>query len=211
MPRKLADMCGHKGTGRPRAFDPEEALCAALKVFWEKGYEPASVAELCKAMGINPPSLYCSFGNKADLFLEAVRYYERRYWEQPAQRLMAEPDIYVAIQNFFNESAEILLSPDTPCGCMVVLAAVNISQEEKKIIEAIKEMRLATKTMFAERLRRAIQDGQISPDTDVPALSAALNTLLEGMSLQSRDGIFQSELKAIASHALKMLPPPRTA
>lgn len=124
---------------------------------------------------------------------------------------MAEPDIYVAIQNFFNESAEILLSPDTPCGCMVVLAAVNISQEEKKIIEAIKEMRLATKTMFAERLRRAIQDGQISPDTDVPALSAALNTLLEGMSLQSKDGIFQSELKAIASHALKMLPPPRTA
>lgn len=196
----------YRGRGRPRAFNREQALHRALEVFWRQGYEPASVAELCKAMEINPPSLYATFGNKSSLFLEALRHYERTYWDAPAKRFMNEPDIYTAITNFFNESAQILLSPETPCGCMVVLAAINIAESEKEIIESVRELRLATKKMFADRLRQAIQDAQIPPDTDVPALAGALNTLLEGLSIQARDGLFQSELKAIAAHAVRMLP-----
>lgn len=196
----------HRGKGRPRAFDRSQALRRALEVFWKRGYEPTSVAELCAVMGIRPPSLYATFGNKASLFLEAVRFYEKTYWEAPARRFMSTPDIHDAVEQFFTEAARILLSPETPCGCMVVLAAINISEDEQEIITAIRELRLATKRMFADRLRQAIQDGQIPPDTDVPALSGALNTLLEGLSIQARDGLFQSELKAIASHAVRMLP-----
>lgn len=196
----------HRGKGRPRGFDREMALNTALNIFWQQGYEPASVAELCEKMGINPPSLYSTFGNKAALFMEAVRHYENTYWVEPAKRFMAEKNIYAAVENFFNESAEILLSPTRPCGCMVVLAAVNISENEQEIISFIRGLRMATKKMFADRLRIAIKDGQIPADTDVPALAGALNTLLEGMSLQAKDEIFLSELKAIASHAIKLLP-----
>lgn len=195
-----------RGKGRPRAFDRAKALHSALEVFWQQGYEPASVADLCKAMCINPPSLYATFGNKASLFLEALHHYEHTYWDEPAKRFLAEPNVYGAVENFFNEAAKILLSPETPCGCMVVLAAVNISETEKEIIGAVRELRLATKKMFADRLRQAILDGQIPADTDVPALAGALNTLLEGLSIQARDGLFQSELKAFASYAVRMLP-----
>lgn len=198
---------GRRGKGRPRAFDRARALRSALDVFWRRGYEPASVAELCGAMGIRPPSLYAAFGNKAALFLEAVRYYEKTYWEAPSRRFLAEPDIYRAVENFFLEAAQILLSPETPCGCMIVLAAVNISEDQGDIITAIGELRHETKRMFADRLRRAIMDGQIPADADVPALAGALNTMLEGMSLQARDGLFQCELAAIAAHAVRMLPP----
>ena len=90
---------------------------------------------------------------------------------------------------------------------MVVLAVVNIAETEREIIECVRELRLATKKMFADKLRQALQEGQIPQDTDVPALAGALNTLLEGLSLQARDGLFQSELKAIAAHAVRMLPP----
>lgn len=209
----MSDKAGgaRRGKGRPREFNREKALHAALELFWRHGYEPASVAMLCEAMGINPPSLYGAFGNKAALFLEAVRHYEERYWSGPANRFLAEPDIRKAIDNFFREAAAILLSPDTPCGCMLVLAAVNISPEEKEIIDEIRQMRLATRHMFAERLRKAIQDGQISPDADVPAIAGALNSLLEGLSLQARDGLFQSELLAMAACAGRMLPPAREA
>ncbi len=198
----------HRGKGRPREFDREKALRSALALFWKSGFEPTSVAELCEVMGIKPASLYASFGNKAALFLEAVRYYEQTYWQEPARRFMAEPDIYRAVNQFFSEAAKILLSPQTPCGCMLVLAAVNISDSEKEIIETIHKMRMETKKMFSERLRRAIQDNQIPASTDVPALAGALNTLLEGLSLQARDGIFQSELTAIATHAVRLLPLP---
>lgn len=199
-----------RGKGRPRAFDRNLALRRALEIFWQRGYEPTSVAELCRAMGINPPSLYAGFGNKASLFIEAVSYYERTYWDAPGKRFFAEPDIHRAVDAFFSEAAGILLSPDTPCGCMVVLAAVNISEDATEVIEAIRQLRLATKKMFAERLRRAISDGQIAPDTDVPALAGALNAMLEGLSIQARDGLFQSELKAIAACAVRLLPPPAT-
>ena len=63
--------------GRPREFDVEEALAAALHVFWEKGYEGASLTDLTEAMGITRPSLYAAFGNKEDLFKRALDLYER--------------------------------------------------------------------------------------------------------------------------------------
>ncbi len=193
--------------GRPRCFDRTWALRRALELFWQKGYEPASVAELCQVMEIRPPSLYAAFGNKASLFLEALDYYERTYWDEPSKRFWAEPDVYTAVDNFFCEAAHILLSPDTPCGCMVVLAAVNICQDETEIIERVHKCREDTRQMFVERLRRAIADGQIPADTDVPTLAGALNTLLEGLSLQARDGIFLSQLASMAALAVRLLPP----
>lgn len=199
---------GCKNRGRPREFDREQALITALKIFWCKGYEPASVAEICAAMGINPPSLYAAFGNKAGLFIEATLYYKRVYWEGPEKRLMAEPDVYKAISNYFQEAVQILLLPDAPCGCLVILGGINISDDEKEIIALLKSLREKTRKMFAERMRQAIQCGQIPPDTDVPALSGALNALLEGLSLQAREGLFLSELKAMASLAVRLLPPP---
>lgn len=192
--------------GRPRNFDREKALTQALKVFWQRGYEPASMTELCRAMGINAPSLYAAFGNKATLFLEALRFYEHRYWDAPAQKFLTEPDLYHAVDGFFRESARILLAPDSPCGCMVVLAAINISDSATDIIGEIAYMRRATKDMFAERLTRGLHDGQLPADTDITALAGAFNTLLEGLSMQARDNLSQADLERIAAHAVRLLP-----
>lgn len=195
-----------RGKGRPRCFDRDKALLQALDLFWRQGYEPASIAELCQVMGINPPSLYSAFGNKAKLFLEAVNFYEKTYWEAPSQKLRTEPDVYKAIDDFFRESAHILLSPETPCGCMVVLAAINISGDAEDVIASIRELRFATKTMFLNRLQKAIEVGQLPQDIDVTALAGALNTMLEGLSIQARDGLSPEELERMARHAVHMLP-----
>ncbi len=202
---------GKRARGRPRAFDRDTALYTALKIFWKYGFEPASISELCQAMDINPPSLYAAFGNKSALFLEAARYYERMFWTEPNRRLMAEPDIHKAIATYFQDAAAILLAPDAPCGCMIVVSAINISEAETEIISELGAMRDNTRKMFADRLRVAIQAGQIPVDTDVPALAGCLNALLEGLSLQARSGIFLSELKAMASLAPRLLPPSQHA
>ena len=195
-----------RGRGRPRSFDKDAALFKALEVFWRRGYEPASVTELCTAMGVNAPSLYAAFGSKSDLFLEAVSFYEERYWAAPARRFMEEKDFYLAVRNFFSEAAHILLSPDTPCGCMVVLAAVNISEQEEDVIRTVQQLRLATKDMFADKIRRAVKEGQLPEDTAVEPLAGAFNTFLEGMSLQVRNGLQAEELEELASYAVRMLP-----
>lgn len=195
-----------KGKGRPKNFDRGEALRAALKLFWEKGFEPTTVAGLCQAMGVNPPSLYCCFGNKAALFIEAARHYEQAHWAEPTARFMAEPDIYKAVADYFDAAARILLSPDTPCGCMAALGAVNISPNENEVIESIRSMRLATQKMFSDRLERAIADGQLPADTDAPTVASSLNTFLEGLSLLARDEIFLARLRDVAASAIRLLP-----
>lgn len=200
---------GGRRKGRPRAFDRARALHRALEVFWEHGYEPASVAMLCEAMDINPPSLYATFGNKSDLFLEALRHYELTYWTKPSEDFEREPDVRRAVETFFRTSARILLSPKTPCGCMVVLAAINICPREVEIIDEVRRLRIATKQMFADRLERAVADGQLPEDTDVFALSNALNTYLEGLSIQARDGLTPEQLESVAALAVSLLPLPR--
>ncbi|MFW0755844.1 TetR/AcrR family transcriptional regulator [Pseudomonas sp. H11T01] len=194
--------------GRPRAFDREQALFNALEVFWKRGYEPASVAELCTAMGINPPSLYAAFGNKSKLFLEAVNYYEARFWDATWERMDSEPDLYRAITDFFHSAAAIVTEPEAPCGCMVVLAGVNVSESAQEITNALKALRQEGRDYLQQRLDRAVEDGQLAADVDTLILAAALNTLLEGMSLQAHDGLSRQTLEGIAATAVGMLPLP---
>lgn len=195
-----------KPKGRPRSFNREQALKKALDLFWRKGFEPASVAELCSAMEINPPSLYSAFGNKARLFIEAVNYYERVYWQATWARLEETQEITEAIDRFFSEAADILLSPSAPCGCMVVLAAINVSAESADVVKAVSVLRQEGKDLFEKRLARAVQEKQLPAKTNTAALATVLNTLLEGMSIEAKDGASIESLKSIGQHASKLLP-----
>lgn len=206
MPPKPTQLPPHKSKGRPRTFDREVALTRALGVFWQRGYEPASVAELCSAMAINPPSLYAAFGNKAQLFMEAVQHYEDVYWNAAWQQMEDTPDVHEAMSAFLSDAARILTSQEVPCGCMVILAATNVSPDSQKVHQALQALRQEGKDCFRARLSRAAKEGQLPAGTDVEALAATMNTLLEGMSLQARDGVSRGYLESIATTVMVLLP-----
>lgn len=195
----------HRAKGRPRSFDREAALEQALKVFWEKGFAPASIAELCTAMGINPPSLYAAFGNKAQLFLEAVGHYERVFWDETWDAMDGEPDVHRAITTFFAEATAILTKPEAPCGCIVVLGAINVPAEARDVADALKALRDEGRRLFLKRLRRGVVDGQLSADINVKAIANTLNTLLQGMSIEASDGASRAQLDQVAECATALL------
>lgn len=194
-----------KAVGRPKEFDRDQALEKALQVFWEKGYVLASMSELCRAMQINAPSVYATFGNKTQLFLEALNFYEEKYWAAPCQKFLEEKDVKKAVENFFAAAIEILYSQKNPCGCMTVLAAVSIPEEETEIHERVQELRLQMQEMLLIRFRQAVQDGQLAKKTDCEALAVAMNTLLEGLSIQVKSGISAARLQNIPQLAVRML------
>src|SRR5204862_1923297 len=105
--------------GRPRAFDLGKALDRALKVFWRKGYEGATLADLTRAMGINRPSLYAAFGNKEELFRKALD----RYAEGPAchvRESLSEPTARKVVEKLWYGSVNLLTDPKHPHGCLAV-------------------------------------------------------------------------------------------
>ncbi len=206
MSDKRTTITPHVSKGRPRKFDRNVALNRALGVFWQRGYEPASIAELCTAMGINPPSLYAAFGNKSQLFMEAVLHYEEIYWNAAWDHMEGIPDVREAITGFFMDAARILTTQEAPCGCLVVIAAMNLSPEAKQVNEALRALRQEGKDCFLSRLKRALEDKQFPSRTDVEALAFTLNTILEGMSVQARDGVTRPELERIAATAMAILP-----
>lgn len=191
--------------GRPRSFDRNKALERALGVFWQRGFAPASIADLCAAMEIKPPSLYAAFGNKEQLFMEAVDYYERTYWDETWDRMVTEPDVFEAISAFFHAAANILTMQEAPCSCMVVLSAINVPAESGGVADALRAMREEGRSCFVDRVREGVAAGQLSAATDAEAVGMTLNTILEGMSIQARDGATRADLEKIAACSVAVL------
>ena len=200
------DRKTHGSRGRPREFDRGTALEDALKLFWSKGYIQTTMSQLCDAMRIKSPSLYCAFGSKAELFLEALAYYKSYYWTDAFKRFMETEDIYKATENLFREAAIILLKPDAPCGCLTVYSAMTLPPNEKNILSTITKMRQDTKKMFRDKLMCAVKSRQIPTDSNIPAIAGALTNFFEGLSLQARDDICLAELLEISALGVRLLP-----
>ncbi|MBD3897300.1 TetR/AcrR family transcriptional regulator [Halomonas sp. ML-15] len=188
--------------GRPRGFDREDALRRAMEVFWVQGYDNASLADLTRAMGINAPSLYATFGSKEALFQEAVALYVRTegsgIWEQVDTAATAR----AAIEQVLRTTAEAFTRGATPRGCMIVLAAPQMQGANAQVCDALKAHRQANGCLLERRLTRAVEEGELPASTDCRALASYIVTLQHGMSIQARDGASRETLLAIADCAM---------
>src|SRR5690349_867915 len=134
-----------RGRGRPRAFDREAALARATRLFWLKGYEATSIADLTEAMGIGSPSLYAAFGSKEALYREALRHYCENYDALVWARFLAAETAREAVRSLLLDSAAVLTGgrADIPSGCMVTLSSVA-SEGAADLIERLRSARAAT-------------------------------------------------------------------
>lgn len=183
--------------GRPRGFDREAALTQAMCVFWTRGYEGASLSDLREAMGINAPSLYAAFGNKEQLFAEAVALYQQTEGANTTGPLREEPTTRAAVERMLRNNADAYTRPDAPAGCMIVLAAVNTSTANDHVRTLLAEARAQSHTMVEERIRRGISDGDVPAGTDAAGLAAYVSAVLQGLSIQARDGASAEQLHRI--------------
>ena len=189
-------------SGRPRAFDRDAALAAALRVFWTHGYEGASLAALTAAMRINRPSLYAAFGNKQALFSEALALYERQEGA-PLDRLIDEaPTARAAIEASLHHNARAYAREGFPRGCLIVLSLMVGTPESEAVRDLLAARRRAGEDAFAARIARGQREGDVDPTADPQRLAAFYTAVLQGMSVHARDGASEAELVAIADTAM---------
>jgi AcrR family transcriptional regulator len=194
-----------KPRGRPLAFNQDEALDKALIVFWARGYEGASMAELTDALGINKPSIYAAFGNKEALFRKALA----RYVTGPATfvgEAMNEPTARMVIEKFLTQAVDFFCNKSTPNGCMIVQGALTCGQGSSKIQQELVAYRASIETTLTKRFELAKTLGDLPPDLNTKQLAKYIATIHQGMSVQATSGATREELIAIVEIALKNLP-----
>ncbi|MEX1141015.1 MAG: TetR/AcrR family transcriptional regulator [Thermoleophilaceae bacterium] len=199
--------------GRPRSFDRDAALRRAMEVFWERGYEGTSIADLTAAMGIGAPSLYAAFSCKEELFQEAVALYDATEGEATNRALRDEPTARSAVEAMLRDNARNYARADRPTGCMIVLAATTASPRNDAIRALLAASRQRSIEALERRLEQGIADGDVPAKTDTASLAAFYVTVLEGLSIRARDGTSQETLDAIADYAMASwdaLAPPAT-
>jgi AcrR family transcriptional regulator len=192
--------------GRPREFDREVALKAAMVVFWRKGFVATSMNDLCEAMGIRSPSLYAAFGGKEALYLEAVEHYAKTIGPPVWNCLWVGPTARAGVENLL--LAAIAALPECgagPAGCMVALAAVS-EECPGEIPGSVRESRIRCLEMLRSRLNDALAAGELPSAKDVDRLSRFYFSVYQAIAIQARDGATSAELEGIVQTAMAAWP-----
>jgi AcrR family transcriptional regulator len=191
--------------GRPREFDTDTALDLALHVFWRKGYEGASMADLTEAMGITKPSLYAAFGNKEDLFRKALD----RYVDGPGGYFrtgLKKPTAREAVEHILYESVEAVTDPKNP-GCLAVQGALCCGDAAETIKQELTARRSKSEEDLRLRFTRAIAEGDLPADADAGDLARYVSAILQGMAVQAAGGAPREQLRKLADMAMRSWPP----
>jgi AcrR family transcriptional regulator len=197
--------CASPVKGRPREFCVEQALAAALRVFWSKGYEGASLTDLTDAMGITRPSLYAAFGNKEALFRKALDLYEREKLEYTRAALQ-QPTARAVAEHIMRGALEAQTGNSEPRGCLGVISSMACGAEAECIKAEVVARRASSHRAVVERFERAKAEGDLPAHVDVQGLTSYLFAILQGMAVQAGSGATREELTRLIETSLMVWP-----
>ncbi|MFB2565958.1 TetR/AcrR family transcriptional regulator [Rhizobium sp. IMFF44] len=191
--------------GRPRVLDRDVGLDIAARLFWERGYEGTSTADLTKAMGINPPTLYSTFGSKEELYRQALDFSIARENNRRSEILQSNP-VYEALSLYLYDIADGDTQPDKPRGCMVSTAVLQHAEENASVARMTAALREASMQTLKARFDRAVEEGELPSHTDTDTLARFYGAIIQGMSAQACDGACNALLKRLIDLALTAWP-----
>ncbi|WCP67761.1 TetR/AcrR family transcriptional regulator [Vibrio tubiashii] len=190
--------------GRPKSFDKEIALEKALDVFWTQGYDGASLKDLTQAMGINKPSMYATFGNKEQLYFQAVEMYKNREGA-PFFSALEQPQIRDVIETIFSRTAEAKCSNEKNKGCLMIQSSLACSDESSVVKISALKMRVEFIQLIQNRFERAANDGQLVQNADIQVMTHYAVTMLDGLQIHSIDNPPPEMLESVAKIAAEHL------
>lgn len=180
------------GRGRPRGFDPEQAIATAQRLFQERGYDRVGVADIGKALGITPPSFYNAFGSKAALFDKVLDRYAGSFGRFVPDALAGGGGVAEAIDRVLHDAARLYASKDGIAGCLAIDGARGSSDAEA--------VALTRRKMEESQSVIAARIAEEAPDR-ADRLASIVVTALRGLSAAARDGASAEELRAFADTA----------
>ena len=191
-------------TGRPRGFDEGAALDAAMRVFWAKSYEGATMADLTEAMEINRSSMYAAFGDKENLYKLAIA----RYREGPMtyiRKAIEQPTLKSFVEELLHGTVDFLAIPGNPRGCLSIQGALACGSDAEPIKQATIEWRQSGENALKKRLQHAQRDGDLNAKINPADFARYLSSLMAGLGVQAANGATKNEMQRIVEMALHLI------
>ena len=190
--------------GRPRGFDEDSALEAAMRVFWEKSYEGATLSNLTEAMGINRSSMFAAFGNKEALFRLAVARYATLQMKYLSAALH-EPTFRGVVEKALRGTVEFLATPSNPRGCLSIQGALACGTDAEPAKQAMIEYRKRGEAALKKRVQQAQKDGELDSGINPGDYARYLSTIVNGLGIHAANGATRSELHRIVDINLRQM------
>jgi AcrR family transcriptional regulator len=200
-----------RNRGRPRVLDRDVGLDIAARLFWERGYEGTSIADLTKAMGVNPPTLYSMFGSKEELYRRALDFSIARETSRRSEILQSNLPVQEALSLYLYDIADGDTQPNKPQGCMVSTAVLQHAEENASVARMTAALREASMQTLKARFDRAVEEGELAAQTDTDTLARFYGAIVQGMSAQACDGACNALLKRLIDLALTAWPGKRSS
>lgn len=192
-------------SGRPKGFEPDEALEKAMRLFWAKGYDGVTIRDLTKVMGVNRPSLYATFGNKEALFKKALTRYMQSYFSA-ASYANQFTTAREAVEAMLHAAADFLANVEHPAGCFEVVVALAGGDESKGVLLELSNIRTGGIEAWRDRFSRAQAEGEIPASPEAIDLARYVMTVVTGMTVIARTGASAEDLHRVAGLAIQSWP-----
>jgi len=193
-----------KRRGRPRAYDPAQALARAAATFWKAGYAGTSLDDLSAATGMNRPSLYAAFGDKRDLYLKTLEHYREESRGLARAALADDPPLRVFLKRFYDKALELYLD-DGPRGCYSIGTAATVAAVDDQVRAFLADSMRSTDSFLKHRIEKAKQRGELARDADPAALAYLASGTLHTLAVRARAGLPRKELDALADAAIGVI------
>ena len=189
---------------RPRAFDESDVIDRAIRQFWSHGYEATSIDDLCAATGLNRSSLYRTFGSKRELLNTALGAYERDAVQRIGRLLDGYP-IREALRRFLMGVFQDENTPTRQWGCLIGNCAGELAAHDEPAQKRLWRSLQQIEGLLCRALKRAQQDGALSPDADAESIARFLMTQAQGLRLVAKTHPPRPVLENIVDTTLSIL------
>lgn len=190
-----------RSVGRPREFDEDAVLDAAMDAFWTNGYEATSLADLCKATGLHKGSLYQSFGDKHELFMRSLHHYSDKEFRE----VMAVAfDSDSPLENIRAVIHKVCASVDECKGCLVINSMVELSPHNPEVKEAVNSFGEKRLRVMAEMIGKAQQAGEIRAELKPDILAAQLMVTMAGVAATTKSLISSKQGVELLDHLIDL-------
>lgn len=190
---------------RPKEFDPQTALTAAMEKFWESGYDATSLVDLTECMGVQKASLYATYGDKRKLFITALVRYQDAHYEAAAVSLPEAPSVRAWLRETLLFWMREAASKDSARGCFCVNTAVELGPRDPEIARMLAVHSRRVEELIAVGLERAKASGEVRADLDTQTAARFMYVTVYGLSAAGKGCFTAAKLEPVVDMAMSVL------